>query len=100
MPRAISFFSLALALPLLACGTQEPDRAAGGGATGAATGAMIGVLGGPVGIAAGALIGAGAGAATGGVTKPRDINLGAPPWSNEDDRQPPQVRAAGDGMQH
>lgn len=82
MPRMISILSLALAVPLLACGTRQPDRTAGGGATGAATGALIGVLGGPIGMAAGALIGAGAGAATGGLTQPHDINLGAPPWSN------------------
>lgn len=69
---------------LAACGTNESDRTTGGAATGAATGATVGLIGGPVGVALGAVIGAGVGATTGGVTKAKDVNLGAPPWSSAD----------------
>ncbi|MDR3530497.1 MAG: hypothetical protein P4L90_08105 [Rhodopila sp.] len=65
---------------LAACGTREPERAEGGAATGAATGATVGLVGGPVGVVAGGLIGGATGAATGAATKPKDVNLGAPPW--------------------
>jgi phage tail tape-measure protein len=70
-----------LSLSLLAaCGTRQPDRAEGGAAAGAASGATVGLVGGPVGVAAGAAIGGIAGGATGAATKPKDVNLGAPPW--------------------
>jgi phage tail tape-measure protein len=70
-----------LSLSLLAaCGTRQPERAEGGAAAGAASGATVGLVGGPVGVAAGAAIGGVAGAATGAATKPKDVNLGAPPW--------------------
>lgn len=65
---------------LAACGTREPERAQGGAAAGAATGAAVGLVGGPVGVVAGGAIGAAAGATTGAVTKPKDVNIGAPPW--------------------
>jgi hypothetical protein len=70
---------------LTACGTDQPDRAQGGAAAGAATGATVGLIGGPVGVVVGGLIGGAAGATTGAVTKPRDINLGPPPWSDKPD---------------
>jgi phage tail tape-measure protein len=70
-----------LSLTLLAaCGTREPERAEGGAAAGAATGATVGLVGGPVGVVAGGAIGAVAGGATGAATKPKDVNVGAPPW--------------------
>jgi hypothetical protein len=65
---------------LAACGTREPERAEGGAAAGAATGATVGLVGGPVGVVAGGAIGAVAGGATGAATKPKDVNVGAPPW--------------------
>jgi hypothetical protein len=65
---------------LAACGNREPERAEGGAATGAASGATVGLVGGPVGVVAGGLIGGAAGAATGAATRPKDVNLGAPPW--------------------
>lgn len=68
---------------LAACGSNEPDRAQGGAAAGAATGATFGLIGGPVGVVIGGLIGGAAGATTGAVTKPRDLNLGDPPWSDK-----------------
>jgi hypothetical protein len=46
-----------------------------------ATGAAIGLIGGPIGVAVGAVIGGGAGALTGASTESKDLNLGAPPWS-------------------
>lgn len=71
----------ALCLGLLAgCGTREPERAEGGAAAGAATGAAVGLVGGPVGVVAGGAVGAVAGGAAGAATKPKDVNLGAPPW--------------------
>lgn len=70
-------------LSLAACGTQPRERTTGGAAAGAATGATIGLLGGPVGVVLGAAIGSGVGATIGGVTHPRDINLGTPPWGND-----------------
>jgi hypothetical protein len=68
---------------LAACGSDEPDRAQGGAATGAATGAAVGIIGGPVGIVVGGLIGGATGATAGAVTRPSDIDLGPPPWSNK-----------------
>ena len=65
---------------LAGCGHREPERAEGGAAAGAASGAAIGLVGGPVGVVAGGAIGAVAGGATGAATKPKDVNLGAPPW--------------------
>jgi hypothetical protein len=75
----------ALSLSLLAaCGNREPERAQGGAAAGAATGAAVGIVGGPVGVVAGGAIGAAAGATTGAVTKPSQVNMGAPPWHGND----------------
>ncbi len=70
-------------LLLAACGTDPNDRVQGGAATGAATGAGIGILGGPVGVVVGGLIGGGAGAITGATVPARDMNMGAPPWSDQ-----------------
>jgi phage tail tape-measure protein len=67
---------------LAACGSNEPERAQGGAAAGAATGAAVGLVGGPVGVVAGGAIGAAAGATTGAVTKPNQVNMGSPPWHN------------------
>ncbi len=74
--------AVAVAALLCGCGTNEPDRTQGTAAGGAATGAAIGIIGGPVGVVVGAVIGGGAGALGGAATKPDDINLGAPPWSD------------------
>jgi phage tail tape-measure protein len=74
---AAAILSVAL---LAACGTREPERAEGGAAAGAASGAAVGLVGGPVGVVAGAAIGGVAGGATGAATKPKDVNIGAPPW--------------------
>jgi hypothetical protein len=76
---------------LAACGSREPERAEGGAAAGAATGATVGLVGGPVGVVAGGAIGGVAGAATGAATKPKDVNMGAPPW--HDDSQAGQTAA-------
>jgi phage tail tape-measure protein len=65
---------------LSACGNREPERAEGGAATGAASGAVVGAIAGPPGVVGGALIGGAAGGLTGAATKPKDVNLGAPPW--------------------
>jgi hypothetical protein len=79
--RKYTMITALLSVSLLAaCGSREPERAEGGAATGAASGATIGLVGGPVGVVAGGLIGGAAGAATGAATKPKDVNLGAPPW--------------------
>lgn len=69
-------------LTLSACGYSQPDRTTGGAATGAATGAAIGIIGGPPGMLVGALVGGAAGGTTGAVTKPQDLNLGKPVWSD------------------
>jgi hypothetical protein len=82
--RTVTTLAALAGLTLLAaCGHNEPERAQGGAAAGAATGAAIGVVGGPPGMLVGAAIGGAAGATTGAVTKPRDVNLGPPPWSNK-----------------
>ena len=65
---------------LSGCGTREPERAEGGAVAGAASGATVGLVGGPVGVVAGGAIGAVAGGAAGAATKPKDVNMGAPPW--------------------
>ena len=71
----------AVSVSLLAgCGNREPERAEGGAAAGAASGATVGLVGGPVGVVAGGAIGAVAGGAAGAATKPKDVNMGAPPW--------------------
>ena len=74
--------AVAIAVLLSACGATQPDRTQGGAAGGAATGAAIGLVGGPIGVAVGAVIGGGAGALTGASTDSKDLNLGAPPWSD------------------
>ncbi len=79
--RKSAMFAALMSFSLLAaCGTREPERAEGGAATGAASGATVGLVGGPVGVVAGGLIGGAAGAVTGAATKPKDVNLGTPPW--------------------
>ncbi len=67
---------------LAACGSQEPERAQGGAAAGAASGATVGLVGGPVGVVVGGAIGAASGATAGAVTKPDQVNMGAPPWQS------------------
>ncbi|MBL8547030.1 MAG: hypothetical protein JNL81_11240 [Hyphomonadaceae bacterium] len=66
----------AAALTLAGCGTQMGDRMASGAAIGAGTGAVFGGVG--------ALPGAVVGAAVGGLTSPDQVNLGDPPWNDED----------------
>ncbi len=83
MRKTIAMAAVLSVSLLAACGTREPERAQGGAAAGAATGATVGLVGGPVGVLAGGAIGAAAGATTGAVTKPKDVNMGAPPWSNK-----------------
>lgn len=73
---------------LAACGQQPGERTSGGAAAGAASGAAVGALAGPPGIVVGGLVGAGAGAATGAVTRPDQLNLGKPPWTNPQTRVP------------
>jgi phage tail tape-measure protein len=83
--------ALTMATLLSACGTTQPDRTEGGAAGGAATGAAVGLIGGPIGVVVGALMGGGAGALPGAAVDHRDLNLGAPPWSDtegsDSDRQ-------------
>jgi len=83
MMRARTVAMLAVLTMLVACGSQEPDRATGGAATGAGTGAIIGLVGGPIGVGLGALIGAVVGATTGAAVPPPDLTLPPPPWSSE-----------------
>src|SRR3954464_8671009 len=73
---------------LAGCGTSQPERTSGGAAAGAATGAGVGALAGPPGMAVGALVRVGAGAATGAATKPNQVHLGKPPWTNPDTKVP------------
>jgi hypothetical protein len=81
--RKMILVAAALSVSMVtACGYREPERAQGGAAAGAATGAAVGLVGGPVGVVAGGAIGAAAGATTGAVTKPSQVNMGAPPWHN------------------
>jgi hypothetical protein len=82
MQRTIAVAAVISISLLAACGTREPERAEGGAAAGAATGAAVGLVGGPVGVVAGGAIGGVAGAATGAATKPKDVNVGAPPWQD------------------
>ena len=88
MKRGMTFVALGTMALLTACGTQPGERTSGGAAAGAATGAGIGALAGPPGMAVGALVGGGAGAATGAATKPSEVNLGKPPWTNPQARVP------------
>jgi len=73
---------------LAACGQNPQERTTGGAAAGAASGAAVGALAGPPGMAVGALVGGGAGAVAGATTKPKDVNLGRPPWTNPETRVP------------
>ncbi len=82
MRSSLALATLVVAALLAGCGQREPERAQGGAAAGAATGAGVGLVGGPVGVVAGAAIGAGAGAVTGATTKPSQVDMGAPPWHN------------------
>jgi phage tail tape-measure protein len=83
MRRTIAVAAVLSMSLLAACGTREPERAEGGAAAGAASGATVGLVGGPVGVVAGGAIGAVAGGATGAATKPKDVNMGAPPWHDD-----------------
>ena len=80
MRKILTTAAMVSAVLLAGCGNRQPERAEGGAATGAATGAAIGLVGGPVGVLAGGAIGAAAGGSTGAATKPKDVNLGNPPW--------------------
>lgn len=80
MRRSMAVAAVVSAALLAGCGTKQPERAEGGAAAGAATGAAVGIVGGPVGVLAGGAIGAAAGGATGAATKPKDVNVGSPPW--------------------
>jgi phage tail tape-measure protein len=80
MRRSMAVAAVLSMTLLAACGTREPERAEGGAAAGAATGATVGLVGGPVGVVAGGAIGAVTGGATGAATKPKDVDIGAPPW--------------------
>jgi ABC-type proline/glycine betaine transport system substrate-binding protein len=91
MRTSLALAALAAASLLAGCGTREPERAEGGAAAGAASGATVGLVGGPVGVVAGGLIGGAGGAAAGAATKPKDVNMGAPPW--HDDSQTGQAAA-------
>jgi hypothetical protein len=92
MRISLAFAALVSAGLLAGCGTREPERAEGGAAAGAASGATVGLVGGPVGVVAGGLIGGAGGAAAGAATKPKDVNMGAPPW--HDDSQTGQTAAS------
>jgi hypothetical protein len=91
MRTSLALAALAVVGLLAGCGSREPERAEGGAAAGAATGATVGLVGGPVGVVAGGLIGGAGGAAAGAATKPKDVNMGAPPW--HDDSQAGQTAA-------
>lgn len=80
MRKSVLMGTLVVTVLVAGCGRKEPERAEGGAAAGAASGATVGLVGGPVGVVAGGLIGGAAGAATGAATKPKDVNMGAPPW--------------------
>jgi phage tail tape-measure protein len=88
MKHSVSVTALGLLGLLAACGTNPQERTTGGAAAGAATGAAVGALAGPPGMAVGALVGGGAGAVTGAATKPSQVNLGKPPWTNPQTRIP------------
>ena len=83
-----SLVAVGVAGLLAACGNNPQERTTGGAAAGAATGAAVGALAGPPGMAVGAVVGGGAGAVTGAATKPSQVNLGKPPWTNPDTRVP------------
>src|SRR5690242_8206965 len=85
---------LAIIALLAGCGQTQPERTSGGAAAGAATGAGVGALAGPPGMAVGALVGGGAGAATGAATKPNQVNLGKPPWTNPETRVPGETSSS------
>ena len=88
MKHVASVAALGLLGLLAACGQQPGERTSGGAAAGAATGAAVGALAGPPGVVVGGLVGAGAGAATGAATRPDQLNLGKPPWTNPQTRVP------------
>ncbi|HEY0185269.1 MAG TPA: hypothetical protein VGC09_20915 [Rhodopila sp.] len=80
MRKSTAVIAIVSVTLLAACGSREPERAEGGAAAGAATGATVGLVGGPVGVVAGGAIGAVSGGAAGAATKPKDVDIGAPPW--------------------
>lgn len=78
--------AMASALMIAGCGTSPGDRALSGGMLGAGAGAAIGAATGGS-AATGALIGGAVGAVGGAATSPCDVNLGNPPWRNDDERR-------------
>ena len=79
--RHMTIVAALAALALAGCGTEHPDREAGGAAVGAGAGAAIGALAGGIGVIPGALIGGAIGAGTGAVTDEDAVDLGEPVWS-------------------
>lgn len=74
----------ALVLTLAACGETTSDRAISGAGIGAAAGAATGAVTGGS-ILGGAAVGAAAGGAAGAVTDKDDVDLGDPPWKDEEE---------------
>lgn len=87
MRKTVALAAVLSATLLAGCGSKEPERAQGGAAAGAATGAAVGLVGGPVGVVAGGAIGAATGATAGAVTKPKQVNMGAPPWHDDNSHE-------------
>ncbi|MEQ8968737.1 MAG: hypothetical protein RID91_23165 [Azospirillaceae bacterium] len=75
-PALVGLCTLAVA----ACGTERPERTAGGIMTGASAGFVTGLAVGGVGAIPGAIIGGAVGGTTGAVTEEEDVNLGKPIW--------------------
>lgn len=76
-----ALFVILVTAGLSACGTTRFDRGVSGAGIGAGTGAVVGALTG-LSIGQAALIGAGTGAVAGLITRPDEVNLGAPAWHN------------------
>lgn len=72
---------------LAGCGTTTSDRTLSGAGIGAGAGAVVGAVTGLT-VAEGAVLGAVAGGLTGALTKPDQVNLGKPAWSESNNTSP------------
>lgn len=102
MRRIRTYFALAGALLVAACGNSTEDRTVSGAGIGAAAGTVIGAVTG-FGLIQGALVGAAAGGLTGAVTTQDQVNLGKPAWKNGSGGSAPAAQStatSGDSLLH
>ena len=86
-------------LALAGCGTTTADRSMSGAGIGAGAGAIVGAVT-SLSVPEAAVLGAVAGGLTGALTKPDQVNLGKPAWSQSSNTPPSSPAAQQSSTQH